>query len=897
MTKTQIRVLVVDDDIVDRKACRRALAQHPEYDFVLSEAETGREGLQHTYAEQPDCILLDYRLPDLDGLEFLAELRDDMGEIPIPILMLTGADNALIAVEAMKRGAQDYLVKDVDRRYLELIPTVIERVLRERRMVVEKRQAEEKLSQAEAKYRTLVEQIPAIAYIAALDEAGTALYISPQIKALGYSQEEWLADPQIRLKQIHPDDVTRVVEQFSLSRTSGNPLNCEYRLFTRNGSILWFRDEANIVRDETGQPLFLQGVLVDITESKQVEEELRQHRHRLQELVADRTALLEKRTALLESANANLAKELEERRRAELALFEEKERALVTLESIGDAVITTDASGIISYLNPVAEQFTGWTNTEARGQHLEQVFNVVSEAAREPMESPVMRCLRGGHNTALANHSILIRRDGVEMGIAEQASAIHDKEGKIAGVVMVFRDVTQERKLTQQLSYQATHDPLTGLVNRREFERRMERVLAGSREDGSDHALCYLDLDQFKAVNDDCGHTAGDQLLVQLSAMLQARMRQRDTLARLGGDEFGILLEHCPVDQAWRVAEELLRAVQDFRFVCDGKTHTVGVSIGLVEVRGGEENLATVLNAADTACYQAKRQGRNRVYLYQAEDIGLAHRRSELEWVSRITQSLNEDGFRLYYQSIGVLTPHGRDRPLHEILLRMADENGELILPEVFMPVAERYNLMPALDRWVVRHVLSLLAGMHLKDEEINAPIYSINLSAASLTDNFTLDFIGEQLDEYDVPAHVLGFEITETVALANLTHATHFLNKLKELGCCTTLDNFAGTFSTFASLKNLPVDFLKISGSIVKDIADDRVAQAVVEAINQIAHVMVIQTVAQRAESEAILGTLRRLGVDHAQGYAISIPLPLNETGKGSGKPFDGAAACLTTY
>ncbi|MEO6696786.1 MAG: EAL domain-containing protein [Gammaproteobacteria bacterium] len=882
MPKQQIRVLVVDDDIVDRKACRRALAQHPEYDFVLSEAETGREGLQLAHAEHPDCILLDYRMPDLDGLEFLAELRDDMGEIPIPVLMLTGADNALIAVEAMKRGARDYLVKDVDRLYLELIPTVMERVLRERRMAMEKRQAEERLSQAEAKYRTLVEQIPAIAYIAALDEADTIRYISPQVKVLGYSQEEWLADPHLHLKQIYPDDFTRVMEQLSLCRTSGKPLNCEYRLATRDGAILWFRDEASVVRDETGQPLCLQGVLVNITENKQVEEELRQHRHRLQELVDNRTALLEKRTALLESANANLAKELEERRRAERALFEEKERALVTLESIGDAVITTDAGGVISYLNPVAEQFTGWTNTEARGQHLDQVFNVVSEAAREPMESPVMRCLRGGHDVALVNHSLLIRRDGSEMGVAERASAIHDREGKIAGVVMVFRDVTQERKLTQQLSYQATHDPLTGLVNRREFERRMERILAGSREDGSNHALCYLDLDQFKAVNDSCGHSAGDQLLVQLSAMLQARMRQRDTLARLGGDEFGILLEHCPVDQAWRVAEELLSAVQDFKYVCDGKTYPVGVSIGLVEIRGGE-NLSTVLNAADTACYQAKRQGRNRVYLYRADDISLAHRRSELEWVSRITQSLNEDGFHLYYQSIGALTPHGGGRPLYEILLRMTDKdkNGELVLPEVFMPVAERYNLMPAIDRWVVRHVIFLLAGVSVKDKEINAPIYSINLSAATLIDSSILDFIGKQLDEYDVPAHVLGFEITETAAVANLVLATHFLNKLKELGCWTTLDNFAGGFSTIASLKNLPVDFLKISGSIVKDIADDRVAQAVVEAINQIAHVMVIQTVAERAESEAILEALRKLGVDHAQGYAISTPLPLIKLGK----------------
>lgn len=405
MTKPQIRILIIDDDIVDRKACQRALAQNPDYDFILSEAETGREGLQLTHAERPDCILLDYRLPDLDGLEFLAELRDEVGEIPIPVMMLTGADNALVAVEAMKRGAKDYLVKDVERQYLELLPTLIQRLLRERQLQGEKKAAE-------AKYRTLVEQLPAITYVAALDGKDSTLYVSPQVKALGFSPEEWLDDPGIHLKQIHPDDRLRVEEQLSQSRATGRPLCCEYRLRARNGSILWFRDQATVVRDESGQPLVLQGILVDITKSKQMEQELREHRHRLEELVM-------KRTDMLTKANEQLRQDIIARKQVEEELFEERERARVTLASIGDAVICTDAAGCIEHMNPAAERLTGWSETEARAQPLEQVIHLAGEAA----------------------HGTLIRRDGSEIAVTQSTASVHDRSGKVAGGVIVFRAV------------------------------------------------------------------------------------------------------------------------------------------------------------------------------------------------------------------------------------------------------------------------------------------------------------------------------------------------------------------------------------------------------------------------------------------------------------------------
>ncbi|HUW29037.1 MAG TPA: EAL domain-containing protein [Sulfuriferula sp.] len=873
MTKPQIRVLVVEDDAVDRMACRRALARNADFEFVIAEAETGREGMRLAHEQKPDCVLLDFHLPDMDGLEFLAELRNDLGEIPVPVMMLTGADNALVAVEAMKLGAQDYLVKDVNRQYLELLPAVIQRVLRERRMLLEKQHAENKLVQAEAKYRSLVEQIPAITYTAALDIPGKLLYVSPQLKALGYLPEEWIAEVGALRGHVHPDDQIRAVDEFDRVRTTGKPLRCEYRLLARNGATIWFRDEAIVVRDEVGNPLFLQGILVDITESKRVEQELREHRFHLEELVA-------KHTGALTKANEHLRKDVIELRRAEEALFQEKERAQVTLESIGDAVITTDAAGRVEYLNPVAAQFTGWSAVEAQGQPLQQVFNIINETSREPAENPVARCLREGHAVGLANHSILLRRDGSELAVADTASPIHDRHGKTTGVVMVFHNVTQERKLAQQLSYQATHDALTGLINRRDFEQRLERALANARAEGVEHALCYLDLDRFKVINDTCGHAAGDQLLRQLSALLLDQMRSRDTLARLGGDEFGLLLEHCHPKQAMRIAEQLLQAVQQFKFVWEGKVHSVGASIGVVPITAASENLSAVLRAADAACYTAKGKGRNRVYVYQTDEAELAQRNSEMQWVARITQALEEDRFGLFCQPIAELVPHAGERAHYEILVRMLEPDGQVIAPEAFLPTAERYNLMPAIDRWVVRRVISWLAVQPPESEQ-RAAIYSINLSGASLADHAMPDFIREQLVLNQVPGNMLGFEIAEATAIANLTQAAHFFHEIRNLGCRTTLDNFGSAMFSIASLNVLQMDYLKIDGNFIKDIAQDRIAQALVDAINQVAHEMSARTVAGWTESPASLGTLQEIGVDHVQGYVICRPRPLAELGK----------------
>ena len=447
MTKPQIRVLIVEDDLVDRMACRRALAQDPDYEFVLSEAETGREGLRLAHAQKPDCVLLDYHLPDLNGLEFLAELRNELGEIPVPVMMLTGADNASVAVEAMKRGAQDYLVKDVNRQYLELLPAVIQRVLRERRMLIEKKQAEENLVQAEAKYRFLVEQIPAIIYTTALDEPGKLLYISPQISQLGFSAEEWLVDPEGLLKQIHPEDQTRVRAEIVRCRESGEPLRCEYRLFTRAGEVRWFLNEASLVRHESGEPLFLQGVLVDITKDKEIEEELHLHRRRLEELVANRTMQFEKQTEILESVNANLVSKLGACTQAGSALKKYADQLADLYHNAPCGYYSLDPDGVFTQINDAGLKWLGRTREEVVGKM--RLTDLLTPASGKTFLESYQRLKECGWLRDLQLE--LAREDGTSLSVLLNATAIKDAAGRFVMSRSIMFDIT-DCKFAEQVS-------------------------------------------------------------------------------------------------------------------------------------------------------------------------------------------------------------------------------------------------------------------------------------------------------------------------------------------------------------------------------------------------------------------------------------------------------------
>ncbi|MCX4063938.1 EAL domain-containing protein [Pseudomonas sp. S1Bt30] len=555
------------------------------------------------------------------------------------------------------------------------------------------------------------------------------------------------------------------------------------------------------------------------------------------------------------------------------ALQVEKERAQITLESIGDGVITTNVDGAITYMNPAAEALTHWKSSQAQGLPLAALFNLLDDNAQPDaftlIEHIVKGQLRGG-----SEHAKTIQRlDGSTVSVTLVGAPIRSG-GQVSGAVLVLHDMTQERQYIANLSWQATHDALTGLANRREFEFRLEQVLhPAASQPGARHALMFLDLDQFKLVNDTCGHAAGDELLRHICALLQSDLREGDTLARLGGDEFGILLENCPAHAAEKIAESLRHTVQSLHFVWKGRPFVTTVSIGLVHIAHTPTSLEASLRAADMACYMAKEKGRNRVQVYHPDDSELSMRFGEMAWVQRLHMALEENRFCLYAQEIAALGPTEGGSGHIEILLRLHDEAGRIILPDSFIPAAERYGLMTSLDRWVVENVFKIIARCQQERPGRSMAMCAINLSGITIGDDDFLGFLREKFETYRIAPEMICFEITETSAIANLGSAIRFINELKALGCHFSLDDFCAGMSSFAYLKHLPVDFLKIDGSFVKDMLDDPINRAMVEVINHIGHVMGKRTIAEFVETPQIEQALLDIGVDYAQGYLIEQP------------------------
>lgn len=574
-----------------------------------------------------------------------------------------------------------------------------------------------------------------------------------------------------------------------------------------------------------------------------------------------------------------LNREIAHRLKVESELEAERELAQVTLHSIGDAVITTDLHGRVKFLNPVAETMTGWTEAEARDMPLSQVFRIFHEHTRKPAENPVEKVLARGQIVGLANHTMLQHRDGREFAIDDSAAPIRSRSGELVGVVMVFHDVTDARKLSEKVSYQATHDWLTGLLNRQAFENELLHLLETADMARANHSLMFLDLDQFKIINDTCGHLAGDALLRALAPVMKSHLRHSDLLARLGGDEFAVLLQDCPKDVAGRIAMALKDAVQNFGFVWEARAFNVGVSIGQVNFANENWSLTDLLSAADNACYVAKENGRNRIHTYSSADHDVAQRFRQSRWVGDIRDGLNDNRFCLYCQRI-TPTASGRslarERASHhfELLLRMRDTNGHLIAPMAFIPAAERYNLMINIDQWVIETAFAKLAATGC----VGVHTCSINLSGASLGDEAFLRFICQCFKRFAVPPQIICFEITETVAIANLTRARAMMSKLKDLGCRFSLDDFGSGMSSFGYLKSLPVDFLKIDGAFITNLHEDPIDQAMVTAINDIGHVMGLKTIAEFVETPAVEEQLNSLGVDYVQGYGIARPESLDD-------------------
>jgi len=570
--------------------------------------------------------------------------------------------------------------------------------------------------------------------------------------------------------------------------------------------------------------------------------------------------------------------------RTEARLHNEKELAEVTLHSIVDGVITTDADGRIEYLNPVAESFLGWSSAEARGKPLSEVYRVVDERSGVPLVTlPLTDAQGSGDPEPVAVR--LVDRNGRECPVRYSHSPIRGRDGTEHGMIVVFHDVSQLRAMAQQLLWQASHDSLTGLVNRREFERRLIELIETAKAQRREHALLYLDLDNFKAVNDTCGHSAGDELLRQLTSIMLTRMRGSDTLARLGGDEFGALLESCPPEQAVRIANGMRETVREFRFVWEGKTFSVGVSIGLVPVNAESGNVSQVLAAADACCYEAKKQGRDRVQVYRPDARGAGGRHEELQLVSQITSAFELGQFRLYRQRIAPLNPGSRRAAHYEVLIRMLDASGSPVPATGFMPAAERYNLLTSIERWVVSSLVEFLhrqwnSGAIPREAQDGGErgFYSVNISGASINDKSFPEFLRNLLTRYQLPSGLLCFEITETTAISNLSKAAELMHELKGMGCRFALDDFGTGMSSFAYLKYLPVDFLKIAGVFITDMGTDAMDYAIVDSINKISHILGMKTIAESVENAEALARITELGIDFAQGYFVAEPEELGD-------------------
>ena len=635
------------------------------------------------------------------------------------------------------------------------------------------------------------------------------------------------------LELVHPEDQPSL-EQALLRLIKGEDenLSVDIRCLSPRGEIRWLAERAVAMRHPSGRVQRVIGVAHDITE----------------------------------------------RKIAENALFQEKERAFVTLASIADGVIRTDARGIIDYLNPVAQKLTGWTLEEAYGQEAEAVYRVVDEATGKKVLDPVHHCLEERREVAFLGQRLLVRRDGSTFPIHDSAAPIRNQEGKVIGSILVFKDLTQVRRVEDEMEHLASHDPLTGLINRREFERQLRQTLQARDGLGGRHALCQLDLDAFKLVNETCGHTAGDQLIRKIASVIEDRVRQQDVLARLGGDEFGILFRNCPAEEAEKRAKEIGEAIHSFRFHWGGRTFTNRVSGGLAPLSTSHSGADALLSAADAACFVAKDKGGGTIHIYQPGDREIAERYGEMQWISRLQKALDEDRFRLYHQIIKPLGASNSEPPLSELFIRLIDEEGKLVYPGSFIPAAERYGLIPTIDRWVLRTALHLLADGGNTVIADNSR-FAINLSGLSLGAEGFLDFVVDELDKTRIPPDRVFFEITETSAIANLPTAMRFISVLKGMGCRFVLDDFGQGLSSFGYLKNLPLDFLKIDGGFVREMVADPIQAALVASIHEIGEVMGLGTIAESVEDEATLEALRQIGVDYVQGYLFQRPRPLSKS------------------
>jgi diguanylate cyclase (GGDEF)-like protein/PAS domain S-box-containing protein len=658
-------------------------------------------------------------------------------------------------------------------------------------------------------------------------------YISETISQYGYDSERLVEERTRYADIVHANDVQRIVDS-ALQPGGGDIryIGIDYRIVCSNGDVRWVYSYSIPVKNDTGELTHYAGYILDITSRKQTEFDLE----------------------------------------------EARERAQLTLHSIADAVITTDVNGQIEYLNPRAEKLTGWENQIARGVSLSRVFCLFDEESQLSLENPVKQCLQHGEIIKSRSDASLARHDGAHLSVQYSVSPILLETGSALGAILVIHDVTEARLMEQKISFQATHDALTGLINRTEFETRLNYSIESAWNENEDHVLCYVDIDQLKIVNDTCSHESGDVLIREITGLIHGCLRESDVLARLGGDEFGVLLKNCSLDSAVDLVESMLSVIRGLGFSRCNRSFDVTASIGMAAINSDTGSATEVMIEADLACHAAKDAGGGRHHIYHPEDQGLARRHSEMQWVSKLTEAIKSDRLVLYYQDIVPVIPDKTAGHHFEVLVRMLDDNGDIISPDRFLPAAERYNLITSLDRWVVSHSFAWYSRFCMGPGITGLDTIAINLSGASVTDNGFLKYIISEMKSYQVPADIICFEITETATIANIQAATEFMHELKRLGCRFALDDFGSGLSSFTYLKNLPVDYIKIDGSFVRNMDTDAIDSAMVSSIHQLASVIGIKTIAEFVENDTILAKLADIGIDYAQGYGISRPLPLQD-------------------
>jgi diguanylate cyclase len=626
---------------------------------------------------------------------------------------------------------------------------------------------------------------------------------------------------------IHHDDREETEDALKKALNGGDDFDIEFRIVYSDNTIKYIHGTAEMHYNELGQLVSAIGVNIDVTERR---------------ILANK-------------------------------LSDQYELMRVTLDSIADAVITTDTKGNITWLNPVAERMTGWLNKEAKSRPIKQVFHILHQETRKPVINPVLDCIENNSISGLEEKTILISKDGVEYGIEDSVAPIYDKNHSIVGTVLVFHDVTEQRKITEEITYKASHDQLTGLLNRSEFELKLTNILESSRLNYNLHSLMYIDLDQFKLVNDACGHAAGDLLLKQVTKILEDTARKGDSIARLGGDEFAIILTDCAVEHAQRVAQSICDKIDEFRFIHDGKRFRIGASIGLTPIDKRWNNISQVLQAADASCYTAKEAGRNRVHAWIETDLKIMQRQGDMHWASRIEHAMETNQFALFAQHIA--SNHNETGVHAEVLLRLVEKDGKIIMPNAFIPAAERYHLAARLDKWVLKKTIEWLDSQQNLSK---IALITVNISGESISDRaFHNDACNLFKKAGEKLCNKLCIEITETVAIANIADANLFIDQVHDLGIKVALDDFGAGASSFGYLKSMKVDILKIDGQYIKNMITDELDDSAVRCFIDIAKILNMKTVAEFVENEEILKHVKSLGIDYAQGYLIHKPEPID--------------------